>query len=250
MALMIFYEKPIALNRERHRQMKLRRMKPREGRGEFAFARATNSVLMAAVEVIDAVKDYPVVFVAGSSGQYVLAGLLGLQDQENLFVDTDGHWRRGAYVPAFVRRYPFVLADDENGRLTVCVDESFSGLNEAEGEPLFDEAGQDTKLLQDAVDFLKRFHVEMQRTRAFTDRLAALGLLVPKIIRVNRNNRQEILQGLHVVDEEKLRNLGDAEALELFRNGYLALIHAHLSSLGNVERLARMLPVGKASADA
>jgi hypothetical protein len=237
MTTMIFYEKPVALNRERHRRLKLDRRD-----GQFGFARSTNSVLLAATEIGDAAKDYPVVFVAGPGGQYVLAALLGLRERENLFVGADGHWRAGAYLPAFVRRYPFVLAEGGDGPLTVCVDESFPGLGDTEGQALFDEDGQDSALLTDATDFLKRFHAEMQRSRAFTARLAALGLLAPKTIRASRDGQQEILDGFHVVDEQKLRALDDAQALELFRCGDLFLIHAHLCSLGNVERLGQMAP--------
>jgi hypothetical protein len=241
MASMIFYEKPIALNRDRHRLLKLR---PQVG--QFGFASTTNSVLMAAAEIVDAARDYPVVFVAAADGQYVLASLLGLHDRENLFVDRAGQWRAGAYLPAFVRRYPFVLAENDGSQLTVCVDEGFPGLNEAEGEPLFDEEGKDTGLLEGAVEFLKRFHAEMKRTRDFTGKLAALGLLEPRTIRVTREGKQEALEGLYVVDEQKLRALDDAQVLELFRSGYLPWIEAHLASLGNVERLARMQPAAAA----
>lgn len=235
MPTMIFYERPMVLNRERHRVLKLHRLS-----GQFGFARGTNSVLMAASEILEAARDYPVVFVRGADGAYALAALLGLRDRENLFVDADGQWRSGAYVPAFVRRYPFVVAEGGSEQLTVCVDESYPGWSQTEGEPLFDEAGRDAPLLQGAVEFLKLFHAEMQRTRAFCARLAALGLLVPKTIRVERGNQQEVLDGLYVVDEQKLRGLDDAQVLALFRDGWLPWVHAHLLSLGNVGQLARM----------
>ncbi|MDR0480740.1 MAG: SapC family protein [Gallionellaceae bacterium] len=238
---MIFYEKPVALNRERHRHLKLSSRLGRSGQsGQFGFARATNSVLMAASELNEASRDYPVVFVGNAGGPYMLAGLVGLHDNENLFVNADGHWKADAYIPAFVRRYPFVLADDGQGQLTVCIDESFPGLNEDEGEALFDDEGKDSSLLQGALEFLKLFHAEMQRTGAFCARLAELDLLVAKTIRVERNGKQEVLNGLYIVDEQKLRDLTDAQVLELYRNGYLSWVYAHLHSLGNADRLARM----------
>jgi hypothetical protein len=235
MPTMIFYENPVPLNREQHRQLKLLRQN-----GQFGFARATNSVPLAASEIGDAMRSYPVVFVSGPEGQYSVAGLLGLRDNENLFIDADDNWKADAYVPAFVRRYPFVPAEDDKGQLTLCVDESFAGLSQTEGEPLFDEEGQDTKLLQSAVEFLKLFHAEMQRTRAFCERLAALGLLTAKTVQVQRDGKQETLQGLHMVDEQKLRELDDAQVLELFRNGYLPLIYAHLHSIRNLDNLLRL----------
>ena len=233
MPTMIFYENPVALNRDRHRHLKLLRQ-----RSQLGFARATNSVPLTIFEINAAMRDYPVIFVCGPNGQYSPAGLLGLRDNENLFVDADNNWKSGAYVPAFVRRYPFMPAEDDKGQLTLCVDESFAGLSQTEGEALFNEDGSESKLLQDAIEFLKLFQAEMQRTRMFCDRLAALGLLTPKTIQVKRSDgKQETLQGLYTVDEQKLRDLTDAQVLELFRNGYLALIHAHLLSMQNVQRL-------------
>jgi hypothetical protein len=243
MTTMLFYENPVALNRDQHRKLKLVRQ-----RGQLGFARVTNSVPLAASEIGEAMKDYPVVFVSGPNGQYSLAGLLGLHNNENLFIDADNNWKADTYVPAFVRRYPFVPAEDPKGQLTLCVDRDFTGLSETEGEPLFDEEGRETQLLQDAVEFLKRFHAEMQRTRTFCERLAALDLLVSRTIQVTRDGKQETLQGLSMVDEQKLRELNDAQVLELFRNGYLALIHAHLYSLRNVERLVRISGQNQAKA--
>lgn len=234
MPTMIFYETPVALNRERHRRLKLDRQA-----GRYDFARATNSVLLAATELSEASKDYPVVFVGNGGGDYTLAALVGLRDKENLFVDAAGEWTRGRYLPAFVRRYPFVLAEGQGeANLTVCIDEGFSGLNEQRGDPLFDAEGKESALLQSSVEFLRLFHAEMHRTRPFGARLAELGLLQPKTIRVQRDGKQEVLEGFFVVDEEKLRTLADADVVDLYRNGYLAWVHAHLHSLGNVERLA------------
>ncbi len=234
MSTMIFYDKPVALNRERHRNLKINR-----AAATHDFARQTNSVLLAGSEVVEAAKDYPVIFVGKEGGDYTLAALVGLSDQQNLFVNKKGEWTPGRYLPAFVRRYPFVLAEgDDRDSLTVCVDESFPGLSTTEGEPLFDDEGQETPLLSGAVDFLRLFHVEMAQTRAFGARLAELGLLASKTLRMERDGKQEVLDGIFVVDDAKLRALDDAVVLELFKNGYLALVYAHLHSISNIDRLA------------
>ena len=102
MAAMLFYETPVALNRERHRHLKLA-----PATGKFPFAQRTNSVLLAATELADAATSYPVVFVGSGGGAYALAAIVGLSDQQNLFLDADGNWAPDAYIPAFVRRYPF-----------------------------------------------------------------------------------------------------------------------------------------------
>lgn len=238
MATMIFYQKPTALNRERHRKLKLDVTV-----GNFSFATKTNSVLIASTEMVDAALSYPVVFVGKAGGPYTVAAMVGLNDQENLYVDADGQWETDCYMPAFVRRYPFVLAegDDANADLTVCVDESFVGLNETTGEALFDAEGKESPLLQGAVDFLRLFHVEMQNTNAFGKRLAELDLLVQKTIEVQRDGKKQLVEGIFIVDQEKLLKLDDATMLHLVRNGDLSLIHAHLFSLKHVPRLAARL---------
>jgi hypothetical protein len=235
---MMFYEKPVVLNRERHRHLKLA-----AANGDFGFARRTNSLLIAATEVPDAALSYPVVFVGKAGGPMTLAAMVGLNDQENLFLDADGSWDADSYVPAFARRYPFVLAEGERGdeELTVCVDESFSGLGDEHGEPLFDAEGKEAPMLAGAVEFLRVFHVEMQATNLFAQRLAELDLLVPKTIEVQREGRKQVVDGIFVVDTDKLRALDDEAVLRLVRSGDMQLIDAHLLSLKQVGRLAARL---------
>src|SRR3954469_19584448 len=100
----VYYEKPVLLDRDRHRK---RRVKPSSS---FAFARKANSLYLAGVEFGEACKEYAVVFTRGANGKTVPVVMLGLRSRENLFVDAQDRWT-GRYVPAFVRRYPFVLAE-------------------------------------------------------------------------------------------------------------------------------------------
>lgn len=243
---MIFYARPVALNREQHRHLKF------DSRGgDFAFARNTNSILLAASEIAEAARDYPVVFVGSPGGAFTLAALLGLRDGENLFVDADGKWESGTYVPAFARRYPFILAEAGTGEtdLTVCIDEASDRLGEGTGEPLFDADGKEAPLLQSATTFLTLFHAEMQQTALFAQTLFDAGLLVPKTIGIVRGENKHMLEGLFVVDREKLGALDDASALALFRTGALFAADAHLVSLGQIERLAQRLDARGVPAD-
>ncbi|MES3025588.1 MAG: SapC family protein [Pseudomonadota bacterium] len=232
---MIFYERPVALNRERHRTLKLDNKS-----GDFSFAGRTNSILLAVTELAEAAKDYPIVFAGKEGGPFTLAALVGLRDNENLFVGADGAWQEGVYLPAFVRRYPFVLAEAESdgADLTVCIDESYAGFNEERGDPLFGADGAETPLLEGAVKFMTLFHEEMQQTRLFAQTLADAGLLEMKSIEVNRGDQKQVLEGIFVVDQQKLAALDDAQVLALFRSGALVAVHAHLMSLSHVERLA------------
>lgn len=243
---LMFYERPVALNRERHQRTRLA-VKP----DHYRFATVTNALPITTGEFAEAARDYPIVFVGEENGPFNVAALVGLRDAQNLMVDDQGRWNAGTYVPAFARRYPFVLAQgDDKERLTVCVDEVYPGINEAEGEPLFDEQGQETPFLKRILEFLQAFHGEAQRTSEFANKLHELGLLVPKVINVERKDQpRQSLRGLWVVDQAKLRGLDNARVVELFRNGYLSWIDAHLISLGSLPRLVARMDAHTAVSD-
>ncbi|MGV3492950.1 MAG: SapC family protein [Ramlibacter sp.] len=235
MSDLICYEKPVLLDREKHRR---RRILPSRG---FAFARKANAIYLAAAEFAEACKEYAIVFTRGSGGRLVPVVVLGLRARENLFIDDAGAWQ-GRYIPAFVRRYPFVLAELPGQSLAVCIDEACPGVNEAEGEALFDAHGQDTPFLRGALDFLAACQREHVRTEAFCRRLEQAGLLTAMDARADLvDGRSFSLQGLLVVDEKKLLALPDAQALALFRGGELGLVTMHLLSLSNLQPLVDRL---------
>jgi hypothetical protein len=236
MKTMLMYDKLTPVNREQHRSL---RVKPSSK--HLDFARETNSVLVAVTELPLAALDFPCVFVA-SGEQHTMVSVVGLRDKENLYIDSDGRWDINSYLPAFIRRYPFVLAEEPGGsQLTVCVDESFDGLNQTDGEALFDAQGKDTPYLQNLQKFLLDFHNDMQRTSAFAKRLVELDLLVERNIDFKLGEQQFNLKGFKVVDEDKLRKLDAAVVHELFTSGALGWIHAHLLSLNNVSKLGARL---------
>ena len=235
MSTVLFYQKPVLLNRELHRNRKI------VASTSFAFTRQANSMYLAGVEFGEACKEYPIVFTKLASGKIVPVALLGLRDKENLFVVDKDKWD-GRYIPAFVRRYPFVLAELDGGQLGVCVDEDFAGLNEKEGEPIFDEKGNNSPFLQNALDFLNRYQLEYMRTDSFCERLQKSGVLVEMNAKADLYDGSSFLvNGLTVVDERKLLQLGDKEALEIFRSGELSWVYSHLVSLGNLNRLTDRL---------
>jgi SapC len=239
MAAVMFYEKPVLLNRESHKAKKI------APSGSFAFAGKANSLYMAGVEFIEACKEYPIVFTQVGEGKIVPVAMLGLREGENLFVSVDGKWSAG-YVPAFVRRYPFVLAELEGQQMGVCIDEGYAGLNEKDGEALFDSKGNNTPFLQNALDFLNRYQVEYMRTERFCQRLKDMGLLMEMNAKADLfDGTSFMVNGLMVVDERKLLQLTDAQALEVFRSGELSWIYAHLVSLSNLNRLVDKLADSK-----
>lgn len=241
MKQLLIYERPVQLNRIAHRNHRVV-----ASEGDFRFADAVNSVPLACVEFAQVVRQYPIVFAGNSPDAVVPAALLGLRSGQNLMVDAEGRWADGAYVPAFLRRYPFVLAEREpdGGDFTVCLDAAYDGIREGgdEGAPLFDEEGKDSALLTNALQFLQEYQLHLARTREFSAALAAHGLLVSKQINVqSAQGETSSLDGFFVVDEQKLRDLKGKALQELAKSGDLGWIYAHLLSLGNVEMLSRAL---------
>lgn len=245
MANLLFYKKPVPLNKNDHQSKKI----SSAGRN-FEFASKTNSVILAGVEFSEASKEYPIVF--AQAGENVIpVALLGLRNEENLFVDEEGSWD-ARYIPAFVRRYPFVLAETgEPGQRVVCIDESFEGFSDDEGEALFD-GEETTPVLQQAMDFLEEYQKQYVRTETFVKRLRDNDLLMSLNARVDMVDGQQFgLTGLLAIDERKLLQLPDDRALELFRSGELSWIYCHLMSLGCMGRMIdRIAGRGDAQADA
>lgn len=254
MTEVLFYERPVPLNRADHRDLRIR---PVQG---LSYAAKAHSVPLTGVEFVQAVRDYPILFAGNSIEDAGPMALLGLRQGENLFVGEDGQWSSGAYVPAFVRRYPFVLAEKPEGAegddFTVFLDEAYPGFSNEEGDRLFKEDGTDTEVLQNAVRFLGEFQEQVKRTHQLTQRLRELDLLEPQSIQIQNNNDDGqglVLNGLFVVNEEKLRKLDANVVHELFTSGQLDWILAHLMSLGNIDRLVMRLnqrvPDGNLSAE-
>jgi hypothetical protein len=235
MANLLFYDNPVALNKVTHKDTRIKPMI-----NNFGFAAKTNSVILAGVEFTEAAKEYPIVF--ASSGESVIpVALLGLRNAENLFVTGDGTWD-AKYIPAFVRRYPFVLAETgDEGQRVVCIDEDFSGFSKDEGEPLF-ENDEATPILQQALDFLDEYQKQYMRTETFVQRLKDNDLLMSLNAKIDMaDGAQFALTGLLAVDEKKLLQLADDKALEFFKSGELAWVYCHLMSLGSMGRMVERI---------
>jgi len=236
----MYYEKPVLLDRDKHRKLRVK------SSSSFAFARKANSLYLAGVEFNEACKEYAIVFTRGAHQKIVPVAMLGLRSRENLFVDDGENWT-ATYVPAFVRRYPFVLAELSGDNLGVCIDEAYGGLDGKEGEALFDAKGGNTPFLQNALDFLARYQLEFRRTEAFCQRLEQAGLLIEMNAKADLvDGRSFAINGLLVIDEKKLMALPDAVALSLFRAGELHLISMHLASLSNMQKLVDLMAQRKA----
>ena len=228
-----FYKKLVALNSEAHRNLKFAATET-----SFAFAADTTAVLLAGVEFAEAGREYPIVFVRGQDGQMRPVALLGVRDGENLFVDAKGKWDAG-YIPAFVRRYPFVMAEGGvPGQLVVCIDEQCPALNVDSGELLIDAEGKSQPRMNEVIQFLQNFQQEFLRTELISKQLDELGLFVQQGARFDTPAGETFqLNDFYLIDEAKFGQLSDAQLPQLFRSGALGLAFLHLASLGNMRKL-------------
>lgn len=242
---LLLYKQVKALNRDEHKAFRLKQA------NECSFAAGTHLVPLAGLEFYQAARHYPIVFI-GEGEKAAPIALLGLKEGQNTCVDANGQWLANQYVPAFVRRYPFVLAQGSNEDFTVCIDTEFQGWNEEEGQRLFAEDGANSEYLDEMIRFLQNFTHEMDRTRRFVGRLQELGLLEKRSFKLSHVSGESfVLSDFLAVDEEKFLKLGDEQVLALHKDGFLGWVYAHLMSLGNINQLfERHLAARSAPADA
>lgn len=211
------------------------------GGDSFAFAKDVNSVPLVASEFTDAATQFPIVF-AGEGETCVPTAILGVEGERNAFVDADNKWI-AKYVPGFIRRYPFVFSNEtEDGRLVLCVDEEFDGVNEeGRGERLFDSDGNRTQYLQTVLAFLQEFQARFNRTKQYVARLQELDLLRPMHAQFTLpSGERRALHGFQVVDRERFKALDSDTILSMFRTDELECTILHIASLRHFGAVADM----------
>jgi hypothetical protein len=232
----LFYRSIVALNRDLHRDLRLQ-----HGQEHFAFAKNTHMMPAVIDEFGVASRYLPIVFLPGAQ-QPTSVFLVGLRPSENILVDDDGRWTDG-YVPAFARRYPFMLGEVAQGTPVACIDEAFEGFSKSEGDRLFAEDGSDTPFLRDRLRLINDYFAAAKRTDVLLRTLDELQLLRPVTIESKlQPGSSAILHGFLTVDEARLNALSDADFLRLRADGLLPAIYAHILSLQSVDRLRRLAP--------
>lgn len=225
----------IALNSHEHRQLRV--LPP----GNFDYLANVHMLPLVLQECGHAGLEYPVVFAKKEEpGQFQLVALFGLGTGENLFV-RDGQWE-GLYVPAIIHHIPFKLIQDSEkpDQMILGLDTDDERVQEADGEVLFDEAGNETEYLQSRKDLLSEYYEHDRFTRDFIATLNDLDLLMPVDMAVAVNDQRLDVTGVHKIDEGKLNELPDEKFLELRKRGVLPFIYAQMLSLNQFHRLAQM----------
>ena len=231
----MFYEKPVPLNKDQHAKFGVKQIaKP------FAFMADQHFLPLTAPEFGAASASMPIIF-AGEERSPL--AVMGIRSGENLFVN-DGAFDVDFYMPAFARRYPFVLAgDNENDRFVVCVDEKAECVTNKNPEQMFFDKDDTSQFTKEAFQFLQSFERDRQATAKMVAEFKELDLFEPKVMNFQGNNADgtpapmQKIADYFAISEEKLKALPEAKLAEFAKNGYLAVTYAHLVSLGNWQRL-------------
>jgi len=229
----MFYQKPVVLNEKEHKDWKI------EAVEDYKFAKKTNSVYLMSAEFVLASKEYPVVFVRNNDIVTPIA-ILGLKEDANQFVVTKGGWDAD-YIPAYVRRYPFIPATKEGSEeLMLCIDSDYKGLNSKKAKlPLFDKAGKPDVVTQQAINLLQSYNVENNITAEFCKVIDDLGLFEEAQVEGATAKGETVKMGGFLrINHKRFTELNAKTVKSLFDSGALELIYAHFQSLANLKNLA------------
>jgi len=232
--LPMFYRALEPLNSVQHSKYKVRPVL------DMSDAAKTHAVPITTDEFALVQRHYPIVFSVGE--QPVPIALMGLNEGVNVFLDETGRPHDGkAYTPAYLRRYPFMLARlrPDSDEMSLCFDPTANAIGEFdEGQPLFD-GDQPTDATKAILDFCEQFEAAGQRTSAFMEDLVKSGLLMDGEVAIQPEGMEQpfIYRGFRMVDEEKLRGLKGDALRKMNQNGMLPLLFAHLFSLSQIREV-------------
>jgi hypothetical protein len=242
MNLPLFYKELEPLSSSQHGNAKVR---PAQSMGEVA---TTHAIPLTVDEFALVQRHYPIVFSVGENS--VPIALMGLNEGVNVFLNDEGQPTENIYIPAYMRRYPFLLARlrPDTDELSLCFDPTAGAVGEfEEGEPLFD-GEQPSEATKAILEFCEQFETAGQRTSAFMQELEKAGLLMDGEVAIQPEGVEQpfIYRGFRMIDEEKLRDLRGDELRKMNQNGMLPLIYAHLFSLSEMRNVfARQIAQGK-----
>ena len=229
------YENIEILNKIAHKENSIKEVK------DFSYAKNLTSAPVTVAEFFEACKNYPIFFAKDANENWFASVMLGFKENSNIFVNDKGEWDKLNYVPAFVRRYPFVFIEqnDNKEQLLVAIDkDSLSSDKENESRKLFDDKGENSEFLNNALNFLNQFQNDSLATKEFIKQLDEWELLEEKTATVVTPTQEQFnITGLFIVNEDKLKHLSKKKKDEINDKNAIPLITAHLISLSNIQKL-------------
>lgn len=240
-ALPLFYQDLVPLNSQQHANWKTR------ATDKATWLAGVNSVPLTVEEFPQAQRHFPIVFTAGDSP--VPLALMGMNEGINVFVEDDGTVTSPIYMPAYARRYPFMLAKlrPDTDELSLCVDPTSDLVGELdEGEALFD-GSEPSEATKGMLQFCENFEIAGTKTGNFLAELKKHNLLMDGELNIDTGDGRPFnYRGFQMVDENKLREVRGDILRQWNQNGMLPLIYAHLFSLDLVRDIfGRQMAQGK-----
>ena len=232
--LPLFYNALEPISSEAHAGFRLRSL------DRASFLAGQHAIPVTVDEFIAAQRNLPIVFTSGDDP--IPIALMGLNEGVNVFFDEAGKLIDDAvYVPAYVRRYPFMLARLRPGaeELSLCFDPTAESVGAFEdGELLFND-GQPSDAVKAVLAFNEQFEEAGMRTANFMKEVRELGLLMEGevTLRVEGNENPFIYRGFQMINEEKLNELRGDQLRKFAKSGLLPLLYAHLFSLTVVPQI-------------
>jgi hypothetical protein len=226
------FDHPELLTKEDHGHLGLNHLAQ-----PFAFAKDVRAVPLLVSEIRSAQRHCPVVFSDGED-PFPMA-VLGVLEDRNLFLDDSGHWQEPGYVPAYLRCYPFALANAATDQFALVVDRSAAMVGEAATVPFFD-GDRLSRPVQERLELCRLYQTEELSTDAFCKTLKSLDLLVQQEAHYAIEGQVTTIARYATVHQDRLRSLDPNILAELMRNGSLAAIMAQLFSLENFGELVRL----------
>lgn len=199
-------------------------------------------------EFVFAQRFYPIVFSSGENP--VPLALMGLNEGVNVFMDDEGKTREPVYIPAYARRYPYMLArlQPDAQELSLCFDPTSEFVGDfSDGQALFEDE-KPSDALNNILKFCEDFEMSAQRSNAFMAELKALDLIIDGEVAIQPENAEQpyLYRGFQMVAEDKFRDMNGDQLRKINQNGILPLIIAHLFSLSLVRDVfGRQMAQGK-----
>lgn len=229
---MYLFRKPELVTRESHGTLGITR--PSE---PFAFAKAARAIPLTLGEVTTAMRHYPIIFTHHENPMPL--AVVGLVDDENLFVDEKGEWALDHYVPGYLRRYPFALANDKdsdpsNPRMAIIVDAEYEGISSNPEITFFKDSGEPSDAMNQAMEFAQSYERDRLQTVRFAEMLKEFDLLSQQAAQFSPEGQEQIAFARYYgVEESRLKELSDEKYLELRKSNILPVLYAQLMSMTN-----------------
>lgn len=226
-AIPLFYTEPMPVAPQLQSDWKIR------PEFDFSYAARTNTVPLTAPEFMMAARHYPIIFL----GDVVPTCVMGFQPNTNVFIDKNGEWERGVYIPAYVRRYPFILLGQQgDDTLRLGIDRAGRS-SKSDARALFED-GKDTPVIKQAIELSEQFHNAHLYTRDLSAALKAADIIEDMTLQGEvEPGKVEALATFKRVSEEKFRQLPEATIVEWWKKGYMHAVYFHLQSMNNWELL-------------